>query len=116
MPGAEGQAAMWWGLGPAQGGRQRGAGAAASQSLLRLFFPLPVLSPRLSPLPGLSGEDVGGRPGLLSVLSWRAPRASLTCKLASSDWLWQQWAATLPAPCECVCVRVRVRVRVCVCM
>lgn len=93
MQGAEGQAAMWWGLGPAQGGREKERERGASAQSLRLLFPLLVLSPPLFPLPGLSGEDVGwgvgGAPGLLSVSSWRAPQASLTCKLASSDWLWQ---------------------------
>ena len=101
-------AASRWGLGPAPGGRGENRGEKgklqprASPPLLSSAFPaLPA------PLPGPTGED--GGPGAPVSLSWRAPRASLTCKLASSDWLWQQRAATLPAPRVCVCVCVCAR-------
>lgn len=69
-----------------------------------------------SALPSASpSQACQGRPGsrgLLSVASWRAPRASLTCKLASSDWLWQPRAAAPPTQrvsrgvCVCVCTPV----------
>ena len=48
-------------------------------------------------------------PGAPVSLELESSRASLTCKLASSDWLWQRRAATPPSPmsvCVCVCVCV----------
>ena len=42
--------------------------ASSASSSLRRFSALPT-----TPLPGPSGKDMGGRRGLLSVSSWRAP-------------------------------------------
>lgn len=60
VQGAEGQAAMWWGLGPAQGGREKERERGASAQSLRLLFPLLVLSPPLSPSQACQGRRWGG--------------------------------------------------------
>ena len=104
-----------------RGGRERKGErkGSYSESLLRLFFPPPVLSPPHYPPPRPVREGYGGAPGAPVSLELESSRASLTCKLASSDWLWQQRAATPPSPvsvcvcvCVCVCARARAPVRV----
>lgn len=58
-----------------RGGRERKGErkGSFSESLLRLFFPPPFSALPTPPFPGPSGKDMGGRWGLLSVSSWRAP-------------------------------------------
>ena len=109
-----------WGRHRGGRGRKGERKGSYSESLLRLFFPPPVLSPPHSPPPRPVREGCGGAPGAPVSLELESSRASLTCKLASSDWLWQQRAATPPSPvsvCVCVCgvyvcVRARAPVRV----
>ena len=106
-----------WGRHRGGRGRKGERKGSYSESLLRLFFPPPVLSPPHSPPPRPVREGCGGAPGAPVSLELESSRASLTCKLASSDWLWQQRAATPPSPvsvcvcvwCVCVCARSRAR-------
>ena len=108
-----------WGRHRGGRGRKGERKGSYSESLLRLFFPPPVLSPPHSPPPRPVREGCGGAPGAPVSLELESSRASLTCKLASSDWLWQQRAATPTSPvsvCVCVvCMCVFARARPCVC-